>query len=87
MVKEFLEYQRKVKGLSAGTCEEYRKDLRAWIVYAKTQGLTWSRTVKHDVDEWTRTMVDAGLKPRTIKKRVAVFGVSIDGWCMRVCLR
>lgn len=72
MVNEFLEYQRKVKGLSAGTCEEYRKDLRAWIAYAKRRGLTWSRTVKHDVDVWICAMVDAGLKPRTIKKRVAV---------------
>lgn len=72
MVNEFLEYQRKVKGLSAGTCEEYRKDLRAWIAFAKSKGLTWSRTSKHDVDDWTRAMVEDGLKPRTIKKRVAV---------------
>ena len=72
MVKEFLEYQRKVKGLSAGTCDEYRKDLRAWVAYAKSKGLTWSRTVKRDVDAWTCSMVEDGLKPRTIKKRVAV---------------
>lgn len=72
MVNEFLEYQRKVKGLSVGTCEEYRKDLRAWVAYAKSKGLTWSRTSKHDVDDWTRAMVEDGLKPRTIKKRVGV---------------
>lgn len=72
MVNEFLEYQRKVKGLSAGTCEEYRKDLRAWVMYAKGQGLTWRRTSKQDVDGWTRKMVEDGLKPRTIKKRVGV---------------
>ena len=71
MIKEFFEYQTNVKGLSSGTVQEYGKDLKEWVTWARRRGLTWSSTTKHDVDEWTRSMVGAGLMPRTIKRRVS----------------
>lgn len=71
MIKEYLEYQRSVKGLGARTIEEYGKDLREWVSWAKGRGLTWRTTRKQDVDDWTRWMTGRGLMPKTIKRRVS----------------
>ena len=71
MIKEFLDYQRTVKGLASGTVVEYGKDLKEWVAWARMRGLTWRSVTKQDVDEWTRSMVNAGLMPRTVKRRVS----------------
>lgn len=71
MIKEYLEYQRTVKGLGARTVEEYGKDLHEWVVWATSRGLTWRTTTKQDLDDWTRWMVGRGLMPRTIKRRIS----------------
>lgn len=72
MVQEFIDYQRDVKGLSACTLENYRKDLQAWTLYAGKKGLTWRTTSKQDVDCWTAYMKDFGYSASTIKRRVEV---------------
>lgn len=72
MIKEFLEYQQKVKNLSARTISEYGKELRVFVGWAQNEGLRWSTLTKEDVDAFIMNQHDEGMKPATIKKRVTV---------------
>lgn len=70
MIQEFINYQKQVRGLSSRTCEEYEKELRAFAIWARPQGMRWSSVTKQDIDKHTAAMTESGHKPSTIKKRV-----------------
>lgn len=71
MITKFIQYEKQVRGLSARTCQEYEKELRAFASWAKVEGLRWSTITKQDVDKHTAMMMEAGMMPTSIKKRVA----------------
>lgn len=71
MIPNFLEYQRANKGLADTTINNYRKDLRAFVDYAKPLGLHWSTITRHDIDNYVVYMREQ-YQPRTIKRRVEV---------------
>lgn len=71
MIEKFIQYQKQVRGLSPRTCQEYEKELRAFATWAKAEGLKWSTITKQDVDRHTSMLTERGLKPATVKKRVA----------------
>lgn len=71
MIPNFLEYQRANKGLADSTINNYRKDLRAFVEYAKPLGLRWSTITRHDLDNYVSFMREQ-YQPRTIKRRVEV---------------
>lgn len=70
MIKEFCEYQRKVRGLAPRTCEEYEKSLKAFATWARPMGLRWSTITKQDIDKYIMQMTDWKLAASTIKGRV-----------------
>lgn len=72
MIKEFLEYQRDVRGLSAKTLMEYEKELRVFASWGAREGLRWSTMTKQDVDRYTAWLTNSRLSVRTVKKRVSV---------------
>lgn len=71
MISKFIEYQKHVRGLSAGTCFEYEKNLREFVRWASPQGLRWSTITKQDVDRHSMEMSKQGMKPATIRLRVS----------------
>lgn len=71
MIKEFINYQRKVRGLSTRTCEEYEKELHAFATWAKGYGLTWRTIEKRHMDAHITWLTDRNLKPSSIKKRIS----------------
>ena len=79
MIKEFISYQRNVKGLSPRTCEEYSKNLSYFIAWAQPRKLRWSTIMKSDIDSWTMDMMLMGVKPATIRQRISVIR-SCFGW-------
>lgn len=72
MINEYLEYQAKVKNLSARTVNEYRKELKVFVGWATKYKLRWSTLTKEDVDAFVMSQHDEGMKPTTIKKRITV---------------
>lgn len=81
MIKEFIEYQSKVRGLSHRTCEEYEKSLQAFIIWARPQGLRWSTITKQDIDRFTQAMSEKKLSSSTIKSRISALRC-IYAWMM-----
>lgn len=71
MIKEFVNYQKRVRGLADRTCSEYAKELYSFVHWARQRGLTWRTITKQDIDAHTAEMHDLGLKPASIKKRVS----------------
>ena len=71
MIKEYLNYAKNVRGLAPRTIEEYSKNLKEFVRYARPKGLTWSTITAIDVDTWTGTMSQQGLAVQTIKERVS----------------
>lgn len=72
MITEFINYERKVRGLSPRTCEEYEKELRAFARWARVYKLTWRAIRKGHIDAHTAWMHDNGLQPTSIRRRVSV---------------
>lgn len=71
MIEKFIQYEKQVRGLSARTCQEYEKELRAFAIWAKVEGLKWSTITKQDVDKHTSMLTARGMKPASVKKRVS----------------
>lgn len=82
MIPEYLEYQAKVKNLSARTVNEYRKDLKVFVSWAAAQQLRWSTLTKSDIDRYVMSQHDAGMKPATIKKRITAVRMLLQ-WAYR----
>jgi len=72
MIKEFLTYQKEIKGLAIQTLQGYEKELAAFVKYASKRHMSWSKITKQDIDDYTAHMARYGLKPRTIRKRIEV---------------
>lgn len=83
MIPEYLEYQAKVKNLSARTVNEYRKDLKVFVSWAAAQQLRWSTLTKADIDRYVMSQHDAGMTPATIKKRITAVRMLLQ-WAYRV---
>lgn len=71
MIKEYLEYIEKVKGLRAATIEGYKKDLNEFVKYAMVKGLRWSTLTERDVDAWLSDMSDRCISAATRNRRLA----------------
>lgn len=87
MIKEYTTYLRLNRGLSEGTCTEYRKDLTAFAQWLKNcAGIgRWGIVTRQDVERYVSDMVMAGYKPATIKRRVSVIRQAyqfawLQGW-------
>lgn len=71
MIKEYLEYIEKVRGLRAATIEGYKKDLNEFVKYAMAKGLRWSTLTERDVDAWLADMSDRCISAATRNRRLA----------------
>lgn len=71
MIKEYLDYIEKVRGLSPCTIEAYKTDLGIWVKYAIGRGLRWSTLTENDIDTWLASMNDQGVAARTRNRRLA----------------
>lgn len=82
MIREYIEYVRNNKGLTAGTCEEYTKDLETAQEWLRTQNVTaWSKATKATWETWVAEMSQSGLMAATIKRRIsAVRGLYQYAW-------
>lgn len=72
-IDNYINHLRKVRNLSAGTCHEYEKNLRAFAIWVNVTrpGRTWETVEKSDVEAHMQYMNEAGMKPRTIQLRVS----------------
>ena len=72
MIQEFVDYLSHNKGYSELTCFEYRKDLERFVKWLKSHRIErWSQVTKDTIDLYVHDMSEDGLKPATIKRRVA----------------
>lgn len=79
MIKEFLEYQQNVRGLSPLTIQEYEKNLSYFVQFASLHRWRWSTITKDDIDLWTASMTSTGTMPRTIQQRISTLR-TFYGW-------
>lgn len=79
MIREFIEYQKNVRGLASRTLTEYSKNLKYFVTWASARGLRWSTVEKSDIDAWTAYMTQSGVQAATIKQRISTMR-TLFGW-------
>lgn len=71
MIQEYLEYQKKRRGLADNTLEAYAKDLLSFVGYAKRNGLRWSTLTKQDIDGYLSELDSEGKTAATINRHLS----------------
>ena len=73
MITVFSHYLQYNRGLSVKTVETYSDNLHAFARYAQghLEHKRWSTITKSDIDKYVTFLVDAGMKPASIKQHVS----------------
>lgn len=73
MIETFESYLSTNRGLSTNTVKAYGDALRSFARYARTfhPGTRWSQVQKSLIDEYVAYLVNANLKPATIKQHIS----------------
>lgn len=73
MIRRFLDYIAIEKRYSARTVGEYGDDLTAWCAFLgwKVEEFDPSKVASEDVKLWMIDMLDHGLSPRSVKRRLS----------------
>ena len=73
MIRQFLEYEQKVKNLSPNTVRAYGNDLTSfcqWLQATHTAS-RWGAVTKDDIERYVIALHDAKKKPATIRRHIA----------------
>lgn len=71
MIKEYLEYQRRVRQLSNDTIAEYRKDLEYFEKWMKVAGTNWEEVDRQQLIEYQLYLDEQNLAPATQNKKTS----------------
>lgn len=84
MIKEWLEYEEKNKGLSPETIRGYENDLRNFARWLNARGQikAWREVRRRTIEEYLRSMHDAGQKPATIRRALSSIRCFFN-YCMK----
>ena len=71
MIDGYLTYLRDVRRMSPNTLESYGRDLTQLATFAETQGKEVVALDRRDLESFVRSMMAAGLAPRSVSRTVA----------------
>lgn len=73
MIKEFIEYEKKIKAVSDNTLTAYEKDMWSFFYYIKAfTGVTrWGEITKKDIDTYMMFLADNKKAPATRRRKLA----------------
>src|SRR5262245_2055513 len=71
MVDAYISYLRDVRRMSANTVESYARDLNALAAFAESRGQTADRLERGDLEAFVRSLMAAGMAPRSVARAVA----------------
>jgi integrase/recombinase XerD len=67
----YLTYLRDVRRMAANTVESYARDLAALAEFADKRGVSVDALDRRDLDSFVRSLMAAGLSPRSVARTVA----------------
>ncbi len=71
MIDEYLTYLRDVRRMSPNTVESYGRDLAQLAAFAEKTGTTVERLDRRELEAFVRSLMTAGLAPRSVARAVA----------------
>jgi integrase/recombinase XerD len=71
MIDAYVTYLRDVRRMSANTVESYARDLNALASFAERRGQTADRLERGDLEGFVRSLMAAGMAPRSVARAVA----------------
>ena len=82
-IKAYLDVLEKERQLSSHTVLGYRRELEVLALLARSEGLDqdWSRVEQHHVRRWIAKMHGAGLKPRSLSRRLSAWRTFFTHLC------
>lgn len=73
MIKEFIEYEQKIKAVSENTLTAYEKDMWSFFYYVKAFSIAtrWSEITKKDIDTYMMFLADNKKAPATRRRKLS----------------
>lgn len=71
MIDEYVAYLRDVRRMSPNTVESYARDLAQLAAFAEKTGTTVERLDRRELEAFVRSLMTAGLAPRSVARAVA----------------